>query len=243
MFSLLYSCCQSSNDIDSNYEKLLFTNTYTHSNLSLNKYLSDYLENKLGLFAIFSVDKDLLIFNDIKQEKSINIIINEAYKEIYKKKDEQMSVDFIKENNIHFKEKIIIIFNINEQKQIAIHDSIKDNEINLISLKKLILSNQYKNIIVPTEPKENSNEVATLIIRSPDGKVSLTRKFKSKDCISSIYSYVKSKTLSFFNGSVEVPKYELIVVYPYKKLTNVNNTIESEGLCPSATIQIQTIEK
>lgn len=242
MFSLLYSCCQSSNDIDSNSEKLLFTRTYTHSNLSLNKYLSDYLDSKLGLLAIFSFDKDLLIFNDIKQEKTINIIINEAYKEIYKKKDEQMSIDFVKETNIHFKEKIIIIFNLNEQKQIVIQDSIKDNEINLISLKQLILSNQYKNIIVPTEPKGNSKEVATLIIRSPDGKVSLTRKFKSKDLISSIYSYVKSKTLSFFNESVEVPKYELIVVYPYKKLTNINNTIESEGLCPSATIQIQTIE-
>ena len=242
MFSLLYSCCQSSNDIDSNSEKLLFTRTYTHSNLSLNKYLSDYLDSKLGLLAIFSFDKDLLIFNDIKQEKTINIIINEAYKEIYKKKDEQMSIDFVKETNIHFKEKIIIIFNLNEQKEIVIQDSIKDNEINLISLKKLILSNQYKNIIVPTEPKDNSKEVATLIIRSPDGKVSVTRKFKSKDLISSIYSYVKSKTLSFFNGSVEVPKYELIVVYPYKKLTNINNTIESEGLCPSATIQIQTIE-
>ena len=240
MFSLLYSCCQSSNDKDSNYE--LFTRTYTHSNLSLNKYLSDYLDSKLGLLAIFSFDKDLLIFNDIKQEKTINIIINEAYKEIYQKKDEQMSIDFVKETNIHFKEKIIIIFNLNEQKQIVIQDSIKDNEINLISLKKLILSNQYKNIIVPTEPKDNSKEVATLIIRSPDGKVSLTRKFKSKDLISSIYSYVKSKTLSFFNESVEVPKYELIVVYPYKKLTNINNTIESEGLCPSATIQIQTIE-
>lgn len=242
MFSLLYSCCQSSNDIDSNSEKLLFTRTYTHSNLSLNKYLSDYLDSKLGLLAIFSFDKDLLIFNDIKQEKTINIIINEAYKEIYKKKDEQMSIDFVKETNIHFKEKIIIIFNLNEQNQIVIQDSIKDNEINLISLKELILSNQYKNIIVPTEPKDNSKEVATLIIRSPDGKVSLTRKFKSKDLISSIYSYVKSKTLSFFNESVEVPKYELIVVYPYKKLTNINNTIESEGLCPSATIQIQTIE-
>ena len=242
MFSLLYSCCQSSNDIDSNSEKLLFTRTYTHSNLSLNKYLSDYLDSKLGLLAIFSFDKDLLIFNDIKQEKTINIIINEAYKEIYQKKDEQMSIDFVKETNIHFKEKIIIIFNLNEQKQIVIQDSIKDNEINLISLKKLILSNQYKNIIVPTEPKDNTKEVATLIIRSPDGKVSLTRKFKSKDLISSIYSYVKSKTLSFFNESVEVPKYELIVVYPYKKLTNINNTIESEGLCPSATIQIQTIE-
>ena len=242
MFSLLYSCCQSSNDIDSNSEKLLFTRTYTHSNLSLNQYLSDYLDSKLGLLAIFSFDKDLLIFNDIKQEKTINIIINEAYKEIYQKKDEQMSIDFVKETNIHFKEKIIIIFNLNEQKQIVIQDSIKDNEINLISLKKLILSNQYKNIIVPTEPKDNSKEVATLIIRSPDGKVSLTRKFKSKDLISSIYSYVKSKTLSFFNESVEVPKYELIVVYPYKKLTNINNTIESEGLCPSATIQIQTIE-
>ena len=242
MFSLLYSCCQSSNDIDSNSEKLLFTRTYTHSNLSLNKYLSDYLDSKLGLLAIFSFDKDLLIFNDIKQEKTINIIINEAYKEIYQKKDEKMSIDFVKETNIHFKEKIIIIFNLNEQKQIVIQDSIKDNEINLISLKKLILSNQYKNIIVPTEPKDNSKEVATLIIRSPDGKVSLTRKFKSKDLISSIYSYVKSKTLSFFNESVEVPKYELIVVYPYKKLTNINNTIESEGLCPSATIQIQTIE-
>ena len=240
MFSLLYSCCQSSNDKDSNYE--LFTRTYTHSNLSLNKYLSDYLDSKLGLLAIFSFDKDLLIFNDIKQEKTINIIINEAYKEIYQKKDEQMSIDFVKETNIHFKEKIIIIFNLNEQKEIVIQDSIKDNEINLISLKKLILSNQYKNIIVPTEPKDNSKEVATLIIRSPDGKVSLTRKFKSKDLISSIYSYVKSKTLSFFNESVEVPKYELIVVYPYKKLTNINNTIESEGLCPSATIQIQTIE-
>ena len=240
MFSLLYSCCQSSNDKDSNYE--LFTRTYTHSNLSLNKYLSDYLDSKLGLLAIFSFDKDLLIFNDIKQEKTINIIMNEAYKEIYKKKDEQMSIDFVKETNIHFKEKIIIIFNLNEQKQIVIQDSIKDNEINLISLKELILSNQYKNIIVPTEPKDNSKEVATLIIRSPDGKVSLTRKFKSKDLISSIYSYVKSKTLSFFNESVEVPKYELIVVYPYKKLTNINNTIESEGLCPSATIQIQTIE-
>ena len=242
MFSLLYSCCQSSNDIDSNSEKLLFTRTYTHSNLSLNQYLSDYLDSKLGLLAIFSFDKDLLIFNDIKQEKTINIIINEAYKEIYQKKDEQMSIDFVKETNIHFKEKIIIIFNLNEQKQIVIQDSIKDNEINLISLKKLILSNQYKNIIVPTEPKDNSKEVATLIIRSPDGKVSVTRKFKSKDLISSIYSYVKSKTLSFFNESVEVPKYELIVVYPYKKLTNINNTIESEGLCPSATIQIQTIE-
>ena len=79
MFSLLYSCCQSSNDIDSNSEKLLFTRTYTHSNLSLNKYLSDYLDSKLGLLAIFSFDKDLLIFNDIKQEKTINIIINEAY--------------------------------------------------------------------------------------------------------------------------------------------------------------------
>ena len=88
MFSLLYSCCQSSNDKDSNYE--LFTRTYTHSNLSLNRYLSDYLDSKLGWRAIFSFDKDLLIFNDIKQEKTINIIINEAYKEIYKKKDEQI---------------------------------------------------------------------------------------------------------------------------------------------------------
>ena len=115
MFSLLYSCCQSSNDIDSNSEKLLFTRTYTHSNLSLNKYLSDYLDSKLGLLAIFSFDKDLLIFNDIKQEKTINIIINEAYKEIYQKKDEQMSIDFVKETNIHFKEKIIIIFNLFEK--------------------------------------------------------------------------------------------------------------------------------
>lgn len=242
MFSLLYSCCQSSNNIDSNNEKLLFTNSYTHSNLSLNKYLSDYLDNKLGFFVIFSVDRDLLIFNDIKQDKTINSIITNVYKEIYKSKDESMSIDFVKEFNLQFKVILIVIINVNEQNKIIMHDSLKDDEINLISLKKLILSNQYKNIYIPTEPKENSKDITTLIIRSPDGKVSLTRRFKSSDSISNIYSFVKTKSLSFFNESMNPPKYELIVVYPFKKLNDVNNTIEKEGLCPSAIIQIQTIE-
>lgn len=236
MFSLLKTCCESFIDLEN--EQLLYPNTYTNSNIPLHSYLFQYLDNKIGYCVIYSNDINLILFNDLKNDKTMGTILKEHFKEIYKKKNEKLALDLINELHLDFNEFVVIIFGVIEDK-IKIFGSLKDGSINLFSLKKLILANQYSQKKIPSEPDGNKDKYTTIIIRGVNGKGSVQRKFKLNEKVEAVYSFVKSKASSFFDTNNLNLSFKLIRVFPHKKFDNLNNTLEMEGLYPSATLQIE----
>lgn len=236
MFSLLKTCCNSFIDIEN--EELLYPNTYTNSNVPLPNYLLQHLDNKVGYCVIYSNEINLILFNEIKNDKTMAAILNEHFKEIYKNKNEKLAIDLIKELNLNFKEIVVIIIGVIKDK-IKIFGSLKDECINLFSLKKLILSTQYSHIKIPSEPDENRDKYTIINIRGVNGKGNVERKFKLEEKVEALYLFVKSKSLSLFDTNNLNSSFDLIKDFPRKKLDNRNNTLEMEGLYPSATLLIE----
>lgn len=236
MFSLLKICCNSF--IDRENEELLYQNTYTNSNVPLPNYLFQQLDNKVGYCVIYSNDINLTLFNELKNDKTMATILNEHFKEFYKKKNEKLALDLINELNLKFEEIVVIIIGVIKDK-IKIFGSLKDESITLFSLKKLILSTQYSHIKIPSEPDGNKDKYTIISIKGVNGKGSVQRKFKLEEKVEVLYLFAKSKALSLFDTNNLNPSFDLIKGFPRKKLDNLNNTLEMEGLYPSATLLIE----
>ena len=235
MLSFL-SCCSNNNMTDSD----AILDRDTSGNHELNVFnLKKILDNKLGLIILYSNERDLIIFNNIKKDTDINLILAKSYKEIYNPINSNFSQSIIKildidNNNQHFPLLLIIITLKNERtlNSKCLISYLHRNEINENSIKNMIKQNQYKNNTIIAEPRNtysNANHICKILFKFPDGKI-IERNFLKNDKIESLYKFIQYSHSEY--------DFNLIQLYPYKIYNNLKNTLEEEDLFPSSVIQI-----
>ena len=236
MFSFL-TCCTGSNNTNDSDE---FLNQESAKNNIINIYnLKNILDNKLGFIILYSNERDLIIFNNIKKDTDINSILAKSYKEIYKPVNSNFGQYIIKildiGNKNQFFPLLVIILTLKNERTLnskCLISYLHRNEINENSIKNMIKQNQYKNNTIIAEPRNtysNANHICKILFKFPDGKI-IERNFLKNDKIESLYKFIQYSHSEY--------DFNLIQLYPYKIYNNLKNTLEEEDLFPSSVIQI-----
>ncbi len=235
MLSFL-SCCSNNSMTDSD----AILDRDTSGNHELNVFnLKKILDNKLGLIILYSNERDLIIFNEVKKDNTINSILSNSYKEIYNPIKSNFSQSIIKildidNNNQHFPLLLIIITLKNERtlNSKCLLSFLQKNEIDENSIKNIIKQYQYKNNTILPEPRStshNANHISKILFKFPDGKI-IERNFLKNDKIINLYKFIQCSDINY--------EFNLIQLYPYKIFNEMNHTLEEEDLFPSSVIQI-----
>ena len=88
------------------------------------------------------------------------------------------------------------------------------------------------------EPTEGNPESTTICFRYPDGEKVKNRRFLKSHKIQNLYDYVTSLGNEIYSEEGN-NGFSLYQPFPPKKYTNMENTLEKEGLFPNAVIQIR----
>ena len=88
------------------------------------------------------------------------------------------------------------------------------------------------------EPDINNPDVTTICFRYPDGEKMKNRRFLKTHKIQNLYDYVTSLGNEIYSEEGN-NGFSLYQPFPPKKYTNMENTLEKEGLFPNAVIQIR----
>ena len=88
------------------------------------------------------------------------------------------------------------------------------------------------------EPPEGNPESTTICFRYPDGEKVKNRRFLKSHKIQNLYDYVTSLGNEIYSEEGN-NGFSLYQPFPPKKYTNMENTLEKEGLFPNAVIQIR----
>ena len=235
MFSLL-SCCTGNNntsDADALLHQDSFRNTISIYNLK------NFLENKLGFIILYSNERDLILFNEVKKDNEINSILLNSYKEIYKPVNSNFGQNVLKILDIVYKNNFfplfLIIVTLKNERTLnskCLLTYLQRNEIDENSIKHTIKINQFKNNTIIAEPKNtysNANHICKLLFKFPDGKV-IERNFLKNEKIEQIYKFIQVSNIDY--------DFNLVQLYPYKIYNDKNKTLEEEDLFPSSVIQI-----
>ena len=235
MFSLL-SCCTGNNNT-SDADALLHQDSLSNT---INIYnLKNTLENKIGFIILYSNERDLILFNEVKKDNEINSILLNSYKEIYKPVNSHFGQNILKildivYNNNFFPLFLIIVTLKNERtlNSKCLLTYLQRNEIDQNSIKTIIKVNQYKNNTIIPEPRNtysNANHICKLLFKFPDGKI-IERNFLKNDKIENLYKFIQVSNVDY--------DFNLVQLYPYKIYNDKNKTLEEEDLFPSSVIQI-----
>jgi hypothetical protein len=236
MFSFL-TCCTGSNNTNDSDE---FLNQESAKNNIINVYnLKNILDNKLGFIILYSNERDLIIFNNIKKDTDINLILAKSYKEIYKPVNSNFGQYIIKildiGNKNQFFPLLVIILTLKNERTLnskCLLSFLQKNEIDENSIKNIIKQYQYKNNTILPEPRStshNANHISKILFKFPDGKI-IERNFLKNDKIINLYKFIQCSDINY--------DFNLIQLYPYKIFNEMNHTLEEEDLFPSSVIQI-----
>jgi len=88
------------------------------------------------------------------------------------------------------------------------------------------------------EPPEGNPDVTTICFRYPDGEKNKNRRFLKSHKIQNLYDYVTSLGNEIYSEEGN-NGFSLYQPFPPKKYTNMENSLEQEGLFPNAVIQIR----
>ena len=88
------------------------------------------------------------------------------------------------------------------------------------------------------EPEEGKPDVTTICFRYPDGEKTKNRRFLKSNKIQNLYDYIASLGEEIYSEE-ENSKFSLYQPFPPKKYEQMENTLEEEGLCPNAVVQIR----
>ena len=91
------------------------------------------------------------------------------------------------------------------------------------------------------EPEANDPNCTSICFRFPDGDVKKIRRFLKNDTIQNLYDFVASLGKEIYTED-NSNGFSLNQPFPPKKYENFGNTLEEEGLFPSAVIQIKEEE-
>lgn len=235
MFSLL-SCCTGNNNT-SDADALLHQDSLSNT---INIYnLKNTLENKIGFIILYSNERDLILFNEVKKDNEINSILLNSYKEIYKPVNSNFGQNILKILDIVYKNNFfplfLIIVTLKNERTLnskCLLTYLQRNEIDENSIKHTIKINQFKNNTIIAEPKNtysNANHICKLLFKFPDGKV-IERNFLKNEKIEQIYKFIQVSNIDY--------DFNLVQLYPYKIYNDKNKTLEEEDLFPSSVIQI-----
>ena len=235
MFSLL-SCCTGNNNT-SDADALLHQDSLSNT---INIYnLKNTLENKIGFIILYSNERDLILFNEVKKDNEINSILLNSYKEIYKPVNSNFGQNVLKILDIVYKNNFfplfLIIITLKNERSLnskCLLTYLQRNEIDENSIKHTIKINQFKNNTIIAEPKNtysNANHICKLLFKFPDGKV-IERNFLKNEKIEQIYKFIQVSNIDY--------DFNLVQLYPYKIYNDKNKTLEEEDLFPSSVIQI-----
>jgi len=86
---------------------------------------------------------------------------------------------------------------------------------------------------LPEEPSESDNNIATIVIRLPDGN-RLTRRLRRTDKLQVLYDFI-----DISQKQIEMNKYILVASYPRQTFPDPNVTIEEAKLYPQALLFMQ----
>jgi len=88
------------------------------------------------------------------------------------------------------------------------------------------------------EPQEGNPDVTTICFRYPDGEKIKNRRFLKSNKIQNLYDYVTSLGSDIYSEEGN-SSFSLYQPFPPKKYSNMENTLEQEGLFPNAVVQIR----
>jgi hypothetical protein len=88
------------------------------------------------------------------------------------------------------------------------------------------------------EPPEGAPDSTTICFRYPDGEKNINRRFLKSHTIKNLYDFVTSLGNEIYSEE-GINGFSLYQPFPPKKYTNMENTLEEEGLYPNAVIQIR----
>ena len=94
-----------------------------------------------------------------------------------------------------------------------------------------------KNKIIE-EPPEDNPDASTICFRYPDGEKVKNRRFLKTHKIQNLYDYITSLGNEIYSEEGH-SSFSLYQPFPPKKYSNMENTLEQEGLFPNAVIQIR----
>ena len=235
MFSLL-SCCTGNNNT-SDADALLHQDSLSNT---INIYnLKNTLENKIGFIILYSNERDLILFNEVKKDNEINSILLNSYKEIYKPVNSNFGQNVLKILDIVYKNNFfplfLIIVTLKNERTLnskCLLTYLQRNEIDQNSIKTIIKVNQYKNNTIIPEPRNtysNANHICKLLFKFPDGKI-IERNFLKNDKIENLYKFIQVSNVDY--------DFNLVQLYPYKIFKDMKKTLEEEDLFPSSVVQI-----
>ena len=235
MFSFL-SCCTGNNNT-SDADALLHQDSLSST---INIYnLKNTLENKIGFIILYSNERDLILFNEVKKDNEINSILLNSYKEIYKPVNSNFGQNVLKILDIVYKNNFfplfLIIVTLKNERTLnskCLLTYLQRNEIDENSIKHTIKINQFKNNTIIKKKKNtysNANHICKLLFKFPDGKV-IERNFLKNEKIEQIYKFIQVSNIDY--------DFNLVQLYPYKIYNDKNKTLEEEDLFPSSVIQI-----
>ena len=98
-------------------------------------------------------------------------------------------------------------------------------------------ANEAKKKVVE-EPGEDDINSTTICFRYPDGEKRKDRRFLKTHTIQNLYDYITSLGREIYTEE-ENNNFSLYQPFPPKKYTEMENTLEKEGLFPNAIIQIR----
>lgn len=245
-WNIFQICCQAKNS-DELTEKKFDTeiSEYTVRNISLEEFLFNKLNNKLGLIVIYDSPNILFPFNNIKQNNIINKILDKYYVQIYKQLNEKFSLDLINKLNIKTINNqpvsdIVLIINICLNKSINQISYLYNNQITTPALKIFIINNRFKGIKFNPQPQESSNTVK-INFKSENGR-QINCIFYIHEKISKLYDYVKLNYNFFFSNQLYLQKFCIVLPCPYKVLNNMNNSLSNEHIKGNIVLLVQSIE-
>jgi len=229
-----FRCCQNvtADDIEFDLEIKSTLSNPRVLDVELKK-LKIVLNSKLCLFTIYSATTDLLPFNELKNDEQINYILNKKYFEIYKRAEDLISQTLIKTFSLEKFSVITMVISIDEKDgSFKLFDYLKNEEITVKTVKRLIKIYQYMLYKPPPEPNLDDPNCCSITFRFIDDSLSFCRRFDKSIKVKELYHLLNSK----------FPKlqYKLFKISPSSELNNYSNTLEQENLFPSGLIQVLT---
>ena len=92
--------------------------------------------------------------------------------------------------------------------------------------------------LVVDEPEEGNPDATIICFRYPDGEKRKDRRFLKTHTIKNLYDYITTLGNEIYSEEGH-NGFSLFQPFPPKKYTNMENTLEQEGLFPNAVIQIR----
>ena len=91
---------------------------------------------------------------------------------------------------------------------------------------------------IKPEPNQNDPNSTLIVLRYPNGEQRVERRFLKTDVIEDIYNFVTSLGREIYTEN-EINGFSIVQPFPPKVFSEMNKTLEEEGLVPNAILQIK----